>query len=108
MKTLKINQFKLFYDGMFRVEFNYQNNDYDLKIFLEPKNLLKLLQNENLDDQLESINFLYYEGVNISNTILSFPMFEEDKISFCTSEYCDEEYLDKDIIVIECEFIFSQ
>ena len=106
METLEINQFTLFYDGLFRVEFDHQNKHYDKMIFLEPQTLFKILQNEGLIEQMESLDFHYDEGVQISKTTLSFPMFEKNKISFITSEY-GADYQENEIMIIECDFIFN-
>lgn len=88
-RTLEVNHFKLFYDGVFCAEFEYLGEQYGLEIYLTPQMLLKILQNEGLGtvDSIQSVDF-FYEGLECSKTTLLFQVADHDdgELGFLSSE----------------------
>ena len=73
-RIIEINTFKLFYDGLFLLEFEYNNDKYYLKPYLTPEMLLKIIQKEGFDDSIQSLDF-YSKGVTFTKTNLLFDTF---------------------------------
>ena len=88
-RTLEVNHFKLFYDGVFCAEFEYLGEQYGLEIYLTPQMFLKILQNEGLGtvDSIQSVDF-FYEGLECSKTTLLFEVADHDdgELGFLSSE----------------------
>lgn len=102
-RIIEINEFKLSYDGLFLLEFEYAKEKYYLKPYLSPEKFLKIIQNEGFNDSIQSLDF-YSDGVKITKTTLLFEVFNTDnnKISFLTSEKA-EHYQDSGLLLIDCK-----
>lgn len=101
-QIIEINNFTLFYDGMFRIAFNYAGKSYKKPIYLNPIDLLQMIENEPiLKNDLEGIHF---DGVKIKNTTLMLKAFIEDEEvkGFMTSDY-GEDYQDQGYYLLDCE-----
>jgi len=92
MDIIEISHFKLFYDGMYKLKFVYLNEKYEVKVYLPPAMLLKIFQNEVLEN-IGTLDFCL-EGVTFSKTTLLLSAFygESDDIEMLNSE--DDEYAD--------------
>jgi hypothetical protein len=109
-RTIEINQFKLLYDGLFKIEFEYNEKKCRECLYLTPSMLLKTLKNEGLEDADAIQKFhlfsddLIVEGINFSKTTLLFRVFDEedDEISFLTSQRA-EHYQNVGLYLIDCE-----
>lgn len=103
-RILKINHFKLFYDGLFSIEFEDSNVKYRIQLYLTPQMLFRIMHNEFLEkiDSIQLLDF-YSEGVNFTKTILVLEVFDENdgKIVFLTSE--EAEHFQPGYYLCHCE-----
>lgn len=102
-RIIEINTFKLFYDGLFLLEFEYNNDKYYLKPYLTPEMLLKIIQKEGFDDSIQSLDF-YSKGVTFTKTNLLFEVFDghNNKIRFLSSVEA-EDYQEFGLYLINCK-----
>jgi len=104
-RIIEINQFKIYYDGIFLVQFEFRNRKYRKEIYIAPAMLLKLLQNEGLV-RIDNVKLLDFcsKGVDFSKTTILFDVFDNDngEIGFLTSEEA-ELYQDSGQYLIHCE-----
>ena len=104
-RIIEINEFILYYDGCFKVEFMYDNKKYCRIIYLDLKNLIKIFENEglNISNKINAINF-HFTGLRFLKSTLLFEVFDEadNTISFLTSEVA-EDYSFNNIIMVDCE-----
>ena len=70
--NLEINSFKLFYDGLYRMEFEYENKEYCVKPYIEPWMLFRILKNEGLLNVLEEENSQLIHGIECSKSTIIF------------------------------------
>jgi len=89
-RIIEVSKFKLFYDGFFKVRFEYNDKNHDVRPYLTPEMLLKIIHNEEFEVPFQSLDF-YSKGVSFSKTTLLFEVFDNDdnKIGFLTSEETD-------------------
>jgi hypothetical protein len=99
--TIKINNFTLFYDGIYKIAFEHDSEEYRLKVYLTPQMLIEIMNNENIKNLDKKIDF-YKDGYKFSKTTLLLEIFDESdgEISFLTSETA-EEYQDQGIYLFE-------
>jgi hypothetical protein len=104
-RLIEINQFRLYYDGIFLVQFEFRNRKYRKELYLAPAMLIKLLQNEGLV-RIDSENLLDFcsEGVEFSKSTLLFDVFDNEngEIGFLTSNVA-ELYQDSGHYLIHCD-----
>ena len=102
-KTIEINDFRLYYDGLYKIKFEYQNETYKFYIYLSPDMLYKIITNEKIENELlQEIDYTSNFEHHFTKTTLVFETFDEEHNSLITSERAD--YLqDKGIYLIHCE-----
>lgn len=105
LKKIEINNFTLSYNGMFRLAFNYEGENFQKPIYLNPMELFQIIENEanlknNLDEQNPTINVV---GVEIKNTTLILQAWiKNDKITGFLTSAIAEDYQDKGYYLLEC------
>ncbi|MDD2634964.1 MAG: hypothetical protein PHW82_05635 [Bacteroidales bacterium] len=90
MKSIEINEFDLYYDGIYEISFGYNNLEKRLKVFLSPDMIIKLLHNEGMIEKLYSSEY-WIDPIKISNTtiIIKVANPDADIWQIRTSEYAD-------------------
>ncbi|HUH73204.1 MAG TPA: hypothetical protein VLZ75_02240 [Chitinophagales bacterium] len=98
-KMLEVNPYKLTYDGLYKLFFEYEGKEIGLYIYLAPDLLLKILVKEGIKELEE---FEFYDLEFSKSTLLLKIYIEGDKLSFRTSEYDNYEML-FNLNLIHCE-----
>lgn len=86
-----INDFLLKYDGIFTVEFTYENVVYCPNVYMPLEVLVKILKNEGIIDNLSNYDF-YNEGVLFKETtiVLEVVKLSDGQIPFVITEETEQ------------------
>ncbi len=101
--TIEITDFKLQYDGCFKVLFDAGGVEKVKHIYLPPDTLFRILKNEGFDTIKKIGDLDFSRGITCSKSILTFEVFDDSdgSIIFKTSEWA-EHYQDYGIFMVEC------
>ncbi|RLD62775.1 MAG: hypothetical protein DRJ01_05410 [Bacteroidetes bacterium] len=106
-KEIEINKFSISYDGMYNVEFEYNNKAYNFHIFLSHDMLIKLLENEGIPfEDAKCMDF--FDATKFEKSTLLFDIYSKDNgaISFSTSGHSDNyfgyEMSGQPLYLVEC------
>ena len=92
-EIIEIKKFKIYYDGMYNIEFEYNNKAYHFHIYLSYAMLVKLLENEGI--LLEDTKLMEFSrSMKFEKSTLLFTIYKENNegISFRTSDFSDEYF----------------
>lgn len=106
-REIEISSFILTYDGIYKINFEFENHKYFFQLFIEPWQLIKLIENEGLIDIIKQDDF-YFSKVEFSRTTLEFSVYIKEKgkegtrLNFCDSQSA-EHYVDLGFYFVDCK-----
>ncbi len=91
-KIIEIKKFKIYYNGMYNIEFEYNNEVYHFRIYLSYAMLVKLLENEGIPLDTKLMEFA--NSIKFEKSTLLFTIYRKnnERISFSTSDFSDEYF----------------
>ena len=101
--TIEITNFKLQYDGCFKVLFDAGGVEKVKHIYLPPDTLFRILKNEGFDTIKKIGDLDFSRGITCSKSMLTFEVCDnsDDSKTFITSEWA-ESYQDYGIFMVKC------
>ena len=92
-KEIEIKNFGISYDGMYNIEFEYNNETYNFHIYLSHAMLIKLLENEGIPlENTKLMDFWHTTKFEKSTLLFTICIKDNGYISFSTSGFSDEYF----------------
>jgi len=105
MIELKIAPFTLRYDGMFKIDFEFEGAEREITAFITLKQIHEIFMREGVEtNQLEDLHA--YNGLTIQKSVLKInAFFDDDKFEGFETSIDGEDYqMSYNMNLIECEF----
>jgi|SRR5690554_5511795 len=101
MKKIEVASFKLYYDGIYTLTFEYKGEKYSVRPLLIPQQICKILENEEFSNSED----MWFNGFEFTKTTLILYCWEreDNSLSFLTSTQCEMNVFESLRSLIHCE-----